>query len=151
MSVKFKAVERVDPRDLTLPRKFYASLKSGDDVSFEDLAYLISKVSNLNYGQVLGALGSLIEIIELQLRHGRPVRLNTLGTFYLTLTSNRDGYGRGTKLGRYQESKNPVQTRETIAENDPESGVRQSKRWSKWKRTGCMSRLAIEADEASFR
>lgn len=53
MSVKFKTVERVNPRDLTLPRKFYASLKSGDDVSFEELADLISKVSNLNYGQVL--------------------------------------------------------------------------------------------------
>lgn len=88
MSVKFKAMERVNPRDLTLPRKFYALLKSGDDVSFEELADLISKVSNLNYGQVLGALGTLIEIIEIQLKHGRPVRLNTLGTFYLTLTSN---------------------------------------------------------------
>lgn len=88
MSVKFKAMERVNPRDLTLPRKFYASLKSGDDVSFEELSDLISKVSNLNYGQVLGALGSFIEIIEIQLKHGRPVRLNTLGTFYLTLTSN---------------------------------------------------------------
>ena len=87
MSVKFKAVERVNPRDLTLPNKFYAGLKSGDDVSFEELADLISKVSNLNYGEVLGALGSLIEIIEIQIKHGRPVRLNTLGTFYLTLNS----------------------------------------------------------------
>ena len=87
MSVKFKAVERVNPRDVTLPKKFYAKLKSGDDVSFEELADLISKVSNLNYGEVLGMLGTLIEIIEIQLKHGRPVRLNTLGTFYLTLRS----------------------------------------------------------------
>ena len=81
-------MERVDPRDLTLPRKFYAGLKSGDDVSFDELADLIGKVSNLNYGQVMGDLGSLIEIIEMQLRHGRPVRLSTLGTFYLTLRSH---------------------------------------------------------------
>ena len=87
MSVKFKAVERVNPRDVTLPKKIYAKLKSGDDVSFEELADLISKVSNLNYGEVLGMLGTLIEIIEIQLKHGRPVRLNTLGTFYLTLRS----------------------------------------------------------------
>jgi predicted histone-like DNA-binding protein len=87
MTVKFKSVERVNPRDLTLPKKFYAKLKSGDDVSFEELADLISKVSNLNYGEVLGALGTLIEIIEMQLRHGRPVRLSTLGTFFLTLNS----------------------------------------------------------------
>jgi len=87
MSVKFKTVERVNPRDLILPRKFYAKLKSGDDVSFEELADLISKVSSLNYGEVLGALGTLIDVIEMQLLHGRPVRLNTLGTFYLTLIS----------------------------------------------------------------
>ena len=87
MSVKFKSAERVNPRDLTLPRKFYAQIINGDDVSFDELADLISKVSNLNYGDVLGALGTLIEIIEIQLRHGRQVHLNSLGTFYLTLMS----------------------------------------------------------------
>lgn len=44
-------------------------------------------MSILNYGEMLGALGTLIEIIDIQLRHGRPVHLNTLGTFYLTLMS----------------------------------------------------------------
>jgi predicted histone-like DNA-binding protein len=87
MSVRFKTAERVDPRDLTLPKKFYAQIINGDDVSFDELAELISKVSNLNYGEMLGALGTLIEIIELQLRHGRQVRLSTLGTFFLTLKS----------------------------------------------------------------
>lgn len=48
---------------------------------------MISKVSNLNYREVLGALGTLLEIIKLQLRHGRAVHLSTLGTFYLTLKS----------------------------------------------------------------
>lgn len=85
--VRFKSAERVDPRDLTLPNKFYAQIIFGDDISFDELADLISKVSNLNYGEVLGALGTLIEIIEMQLRHGRQVRLSTLGTFYLTLRS----------------------------------------------------------------
>lgn len=92
----FKAVERVNPRDLTLPKKFYAKLKRGDDVSFEELADLISKVSNLNYGEVMGALGTLIEIIEMQLRHGRPVRLSTLGTFFLTL--NSEGFDNDEEL-----------------------------------------------------
>lgn len=87
MSVKFKSVERVNPRDLTLPKKKYAKLKSGDDVSFEELAEEISKVSSLNYGEVMGALGTLIVFIEIQLRHGRAVRLSTLGTLYLTLSS----------------------------------------------------------------
>lgn len=87
MSVNFRAIERVNPRDLTLKRKYYASLISGDKVTYEELAELITKVSNLNYGEALGALGSFLEIIEIQLRHGRSVHLNTLGTFYLTLKS----------------------------------------------------------------
>ena len=87
MSVKFKAVERVNPRDLTLPKRFYAKLKRGDDVSFEELAEEISKVSSLNYGEVMGALGTFIVFIEIHLSHGRPVRLSTLGTFYLSLNS----------------------------------------------------------------
>ena len=88
MSIKFKSVERVNPRDLTLPSKYYAQIINGDDISFDEFAELISKVSSLNYGEVLGALGTLIEIIEMQLRHGRQVHLNSLGTFYLTLISN---------------------------------------------------------------
>jgi hypothetical protein len=39
-------------------------------VSFDELAGLISKVSSLNYGEVLGVPGTLIEIIEMQLPHG---------------------------------------------------------------------------------
>jgi predicted histone-like DNA-binding protein len=87
MSVRFKSAERVDPRDLTLPKKFYAQIINGDDVTFDELADLISKDSNLNYGEVLGALGTLIEIIEMQLRHRRQVHLSTMGTFFLTLRS----------------------------------------------------------------
>jgi hypothetical protein len=53
-------MERINPRSLTLQKKFYARLKSGVDVSFEELADLISKVSNLNLGEVLEASSTLI-------------------------------------------------------------------------------------------
>jgi len=86
MSVRFRAVERVNPRDLTLPNKYYPQIINGDDVTFDELAELISKVSSLNYGDVLGALGTLIEVIQMQLKHGRQVRLHTLGTLFLTLS-----------------------------------------------------------------
>ena len=87
MSVNYKLVERSNPRDLTLPKKYYASIINGDDVTFEELAALIAKVSNLNYGSVVGTLATLIEVIELQLIHGRMVKLSNLGTFYLRLSS----------------------------------------------------------------
>ena len=99
MSVNFKLVERPNPRDLTLPKKYYASIVKGDDITFDELAQLISKVSNLNYGSVVGTLATLIEVIELQLIHGRQVRLSNLGSFYLTLYSegveNAEDFTRG--------------------------------------------------------
>ncbi|SHK37957.1 DNA-binding protein, histone-like, putative [Reichenbachiella agariperforans] len=88
MSVQYKVTERINPTDLTLPKKFYARINNGDDVSFDELTELISKVSNLNYGTVVGAIGTLIEVIEMQLTHGRKVRLSNLGTFFLTLRSS---------------------------------------------------------------
>ncbi|PIB36609.1 hypothetical protein BFP72_14965 [Reichenbachiella sp. 5M10] len=87
MSVTYKVTERVDPRDLSLPKKYYARIVNGDDVSFDELAGIISKVSNLNYGSVVGTLATLIEVIEMQLIHGRQVRLSNLGTLFLTLSS----------------------------------------------------------------
>jgi predicted histone-like DNA-binding protein len=102
MSVKFKSVERVNPRDLTLPKKYYAQIINGDDVSFDELAGLISKVSSLNYGEVLGVLGTLIEIIEMQLQHGRQVHLNSLGTIYLTLISEGRIFLKIGRLIRFQ-------------------------------------------------
>ena len=56
---------------------------NSDDVNFDELDALISKVSNLNSGYVLGALGTLIEIIEMQL-WPHQVHLNSSGTFCLT-------------------------------------------------------------------
>ena len=87
MSVSYKLVERVNPRDLTLPKKIYANIVYGDDVTFDELAQLISKMSNLNYGMVVGTLATLVEVIELQLIHCRMVRLSNLGTLYLALYS----------------------------------------------------------------
>ncbi len=58
----------------------------GDNVSFDNLAQLISKMSSLNYGSVVGTLGTLMEVIQLQLTHGRQVKLGDLGTLYLTLS-----------------------------------------------------------------
>ncbi|PIB35694.1 hypothetical protein BFP72_09960 [Reichenbachiella sp. 5M10] len=87
MSVQYKVTERINPNDVTLPKKYYARIINGDDVSFEELVGIISKVSSLNYGTVLGAIGTLLEVIEMQLAFGRQVRLSNLGTLFLTLSS----------------------------------------------------------------
>lgn len=87
MAIPFKAAKRVNPRDPNQPAKYYAKIKGANKVKFEELVELISKISILNYGDIMGSLGAFLEIIELQLRQGREVELGDLGTFYLTLNS----------------------------------------------------------------
>jgi len=87
MSVKYNVIERVDPRDPTLPRKFYASIKNGDDVKFNDLVELIAQFSTVNYGDIHGVIQTLLQVIPYQLKYGRQIHLGDLGTFYLTIKS----------------------------------------------------------------
>ncbi len=88
MKVQFKPAERVNPRDLALPRKFYANVVNRGEVSFRELALMISRMSSLNHGVVIGALSSLIDVIEIQLAIGRSINLSELGGLYLTLKSD---------------------------------------------------------------
>ena len=88
MPVRYKTVARIDPADKTKAPKYYAQLVPGQDVDLEELAERISKFSSYNYGTTLGFLGTLVEVLEMELKNGRAVRLGDLGTVYLTLSSN---------------------------------------------------------------
>lgn len=87
MAVKYIPAAKIDPADPGKPPMFYAKPKGGNKIQFEEIVELIIKISNLNYGQVLGALGSFMEVIEMELRQGREVELSSIGTFFLTLQS----------------------------------------------------------------
>ena len=87
MSVRYIPAAKIDPVNPEKPPKYYAKPKGGNKVKFEELIDVISKVSNLNYGQVVGALGAFMEVLEIELQQGREVELQSIGTFYLTLGS----------------------------------------------------------------
>jgi len=87
MSLRFELQEQVNPRDPTLPNQFFAKIVRGDTIEYDDLLRLISKMSSINYGTIQGVLGTLIDVLEEQLRFGRTVRLGEFGTFYMTLKS----------------------------------------------------------------
>ena len=78
MSVKYRVIERVDPRDPTLPKKHYAQVKNGDDVKFHDLVDLTSQFSTVNYGDVHGVIQTVMQVIPHQLKHGRAVLKDSL-------------------------------------------------------------------------
>ena len=88
VSIKFNAVPRIDPRDLTAPKQYYASLEKGDDLTFDELIGFIGKLSGINEPYIVAVLRTLEKVIIEQLSHGRYVRLGRIGTFYLSLKSN---------------------------------------------------------------
>ncbi len=87
MSVKFLPVPRINPRDLSAPKQFYAYLERGDDVTFEELIAFIGTLSGINEPYIVAVLRTLEKVIIDQLSHGRYVQLGRIGTIYLALKS----------------------------------------------------------------
>ncbi len=87
MSVKYSIVERPDPRDITQPRKFYPTIKRTETVTLDSMVDTISDYSTVNPPDVLAVLESLIRLVPKQLLQGRGVNFGSLGTFYLSASS----------------------------------------------------------------
>ena len=88
MSVKYNIVQRVNPRDVTAERKFYAVAQKNGEISLRELAERISEMSTVSTIDTMAVLESLIKVIPTELLNGRIVRLGEFGTFRLTLSSD---------------------------------------------------------------
>ncbi len=87
MSINFIPVPRVNPRDLSAPKQYYAFLERGDDVTFDELIAFIGKLSGINEPYIVAVMRTLEMVIIEQLSHGRYVHVGRIGTFYLSLSS----------------------------------------------------------------
>lgn len=88
MSIKFKTLQRKNPRDLSAPQKYYAAVTADGSVDFDTLAEMISEQSALSETDCLAVLNILEVNIVRELRQGRIVRLGKLGNFQVSLSSN---------------------------------------------------------------
>lgn len=87
MALDFKALQKVNPRDLSAPMKHYASAVSGKTVGFEELAEFVSDQSTISEADSYGVLKAIERTIIREMQKGRPVRLGDIGTFYITVKS----------------------------------------------------------------
>lgn len=87
MGILYKALQRANPQDRSLPEKYYASVVKNGESDFETLAEMISEQSALSATDCLAVLNVLEVNIERELRQGRIVRLGKLGNFQLSLSS----------------------------------------------------------------
>ena len=80
-------VARPNPQDNTADNKFYAQLKASGKTDLERLAYLVSNQSTVREGDCYAVILSVIHNVIDELKQGRTVKLDKLGTFKLSVRS----------------------------------------------------------------
>ena len=68
-------------------KKYFANSVSSGNYGTEELAVDISQAASLTEGDVIGALRLFSDIIKTKLKMGYNVKLNGIGTFSVSLTS----------------------------------------------------------------
>ena len=85
--LNYKLIEKVNPRDLASPRKYFAVPKHNNNIGFRELVKNISKLSTVNPPDIMAVLETLIDVIPESLKQGNTVHLGDLGSFFVTLQS----------------------------------------------------------------
>ena len=87
MSIKFKAVQVVNPQDITAPRKFYAKATDASITDLNELAELVAFNSSMSKTDCYAVLMGLETFVIRELERGRNVRLGELGTYKIGIQS----------------------------------------------------------------
>lgn len=88
MAIHYVLMQRVNPKDVTAPRKFYAVAKSTGEETTRQFATEISKRTNLSTAEVFAALEAFLDLIPERISEGKIVRLGELGNFSVSISSD---------------------------------------------------------------
>ena len=87
MSIKFKAIPRKNPQNLTAAPKYFAIASSDGLVGIDRLCQIIADGSTVRQNDVYAVLIGLVNAIIGELSAGRTVKIDKLGVFTLFLSS----------------------------------------------------------------
>lgn len=87
MPINYVLMQRVNPKDVTAVRKFYAVSKSTGEETVRQLANEISKRTNLSSSEVFATIEAFIDLIPERLAEGKIVRVGDFGSFSISLSS----------------------------------------------------------------
>ena len=87
MAINYSLTQRVNLKDATAPRKFYAISKSNGEETVRQLATEISKRSGLSSSEVFAVIEAFIDLVPERIAEGKIVRLGDFGSFNVTLSS----------------------------------------------------------------
>ena len=85
--INYSLSQKRNPQDPEGPRKFYAKAQASGEVDIDDLAEEIAYATSLTDGDVVNAIRALTKRIVYHLTRGHIVRLESLGDFRASLSS----------------------------------------------------------------
>ena len=87
MTVKFNVTPRKDPRDQTLPPKYYARIKSSGRTDTHAIARSINDMSTVSSVDTRAVLEAFLHVVPEQLAEGHIVELGDFGRFRVSVSS----------------------------------------------------------------
>lgn len=89
MAIKFNVVERGEPGVIGGgTKKWYANAVTDGELTIDNLTKEIEKFSALSEADIRGVIIALENVIVNQITEGKIIRLDKLGSFYPSLSSN---------------------------------------------------------------
>ena len=88
MAVRYKLVEKNNPRNPQAPKKWYAMAKSAGEFTFRKLSKEIAEGSTtVSDTDVLAVLNDLTKVLRRHLENGEIVRFGDFGSFQISIGS----------------------------------------------------------------
>ena len=85
--MKYHAVKRADPRDPTLPSRYYAAPSYNVLIPIRELKKEIARFTTVSGPDISAVLDATLELVPDLLKRGHIVSLGDLGTLYPTFAS----------------------------------------------------------------
>jgi len=86
MSIKFSVHEKVNPKDMTAPRKFYPIARSAGEITLKKISQRIAAMSTVNSADVLAVLNLLEQVMIEEVAEGNIIRLGEFGSFSVSIS-----------------------------------------------------------------
>ena len=86
--VYLKPISKSNPQDRVAANKYYAQVVATGKTDLERLAYLVSNQSTVREGDCYAVILSLLHNIVDELKQGRIVKLDKLGSFQIGVNSD---------------------------------------------------------------
>lgn len=86
--VKITPISKSNPQDRLAENKYYAQVVSFGKTDLERLAYLVSNQSTVREGDCYAVILSLLHNIVDELKQGKIVKLDKLGSFQIGINSD---------------------------------------------------------------